>query len=326
MTIPNIKIFVITYRRPVLLKRALISLMQQSYPHWVAEVLNDDPADSSVISLINEINDKRISLSEPAVKRGGTGNFNYAFDHTINETFACILEDDNWYEADFLHDMLSALNSHPEVKMAVANEKIWKEDINNNWMDTGQTIWPIKKENEFFPFRMVDKCGTAKICNSSMFWRTTGAKWLTPAEIPIDVTEHFRERVIPHPILLVKKPLVNFSETLQTSRTYKSNAWSVYQALLIASVFEGIALDERIVLAEKLWEKARKDDKLFKTALFNAAWVSKAPFILFKKATIGEKIRYALTLIKNPKLITDCAGATKKHHSSWQFLLNHLNA
>lgn len=303
-----------------------MSLVQQSYPHWVAEVLNDDPADRSVINLINEINDQRISLSEPVVKRGGTGNFNYAFDHAIDETFACILEDDNWYEADFLHDMLSALNSHPEVKMAVANEKIWKEDIDNNWTDTGQTIWPIEKENKIFPFRMIDKCGAAKICNSSMFWRTTDAKWLTPAEIPIDVTEHFRERVIPHPILLVKKPLVNFSETLQTSRTYKNNTWSVYQALLIASVFEGIAPDERNLLAEKLWEKARTDDKLFKTALFNAVWVSKASFILFKKATIGEKIRYTLTLIKNPKLLTDCAGATKKHYSSWQFLLTHLNA
>lgn len=303
-----------------------MSLIQQSYPYWVAEVLNDDPADTSVVNLINEINDQRISLSLPAVKRGGTGNFNYAFDHAINEPFACILEDDNWYEADFLNDMLAVLNLYPEVKMAVANEKIWREDVNNNWTDTKQTIWPIEKENEFFPFRIIDKCGCAKICNSSMFWRTTDAKWLTPAEIPIDVTEHFRERIIPHPILLIKKPLVNFSETLRTSRTYKSNTWSVYQALLIASVFEGTAPDEREVLAEKLWTKARTEDNLFKTALFNAVWISKAPFTLFRKATISEKARYALTIIKNPMLIFDCLNAVKKNQSCWQFLLSHLNA
>jgi glycosyltransferase involved in cell wall biosynthesis len=234
----KVRVHVITYRRVHLLARALKSIQSQTHQNWIAEVINDDPTDNAVNELIISLNDERIFLSTPLVKRGGTGNFNYCF-RAVPEPFACILEDDNWFEPTFLSTMLSALQHHKNLSMAVGNETIWEELPNNQWKNTKQTIWEQQNGTTIFEYRLIDKCGRAKICNSSMFWRTSeAAEWQTPPEIPIDVTEHFRERVIPHPILLVHEPLVNFAQTLQTYRRKNSNQWNVYQTLLVASVFE----------------------------------------------------------------------------------------
>src|SRR5882757_6155842 len=102
-----VRIHVVTYRRPVLLERALLSLIAQTHQDWSAEVLNDDPGDERVGEIIARLGDPRIRLSSPAVRRGGTANFNHAF-RPLAEPFASILEDDNWWEPAFLSTMLAA--------------------------------------------------------------------------------------------------------------------------------------------------------------------------------------------------------------------------
>ncbi len=200
----SIKVHIVTYRRSHLLVRALKSVINQTYANWVAEVINDDPSDVGVLKVVNELNDPRIQISQPVVHRGGTENFNYAFLSQETE-YACILEDDNWYQENFFEQMQSALSEHPNIQLACANEILWKENQDSTWTNTGKTIWKYGDDAhkvEIFDYHWLDKCGSAKICNSSMFWRTKESpKWQTPKSIPIDVTEHFRERVVPHPIL-----------------------------------------------------------------------------------------------------------------------------
>ncbi|RZK60384.1 MAG: glycosyltransferase [Pedobacter sp.] len=320
----SIRIFVVTFRRPHLLKRALCSIVSQTNSLWVVEVLNDDPNDISVKNLIESFGDPRIKITSEVEKRGGTGNFNYAFNHKIDEEYACILEDDNWYEPTFLEEMLHHMKANPSIRLAVANEKIWYEELNGLWTYSNQTIWPVTEENKLFEFVAEEKCGDAKICNSSMFWKTENSLWLTPADIPIDVTEHFRERSIPHPILLVTKPLVNFSVTLATYRK-SNNDWSVYQAILIASVFEKIDDNEKIELAQALWKKARRTNKLNSTSLMNASLVSFSSSILFKLSSFKEKLRFLLTILKRPYLFYNCSRAKTNKKEAWEFLLSNWN-
>lgn len=319
--VTQVRIFVITYKRTHLLKRALESLLSQSYEDWVAEILNDDLNDISVKNLLDDLGDSRIKITSPLKKRGGTGNFNYAFDHKIEEKYACILEDDNWYEPDFLQEMLNHMEANPKIQVAVANEKIWHEGLGGNWTCNNQTIWPIDEGIRLFKFSAQDKCGYAKICNSSMFWNTKNSSWTTPPDIPIDVTEHFRERAIPHPILLITKPLVNFSVTLSTHRK-RNNEWSIYQAMLIASVFENISGRERNELAQKLWKNARKKNKLHITSLMNASLVSRSSLLLLKSSTLSERWRYFFTLLRRPSILYHCVIAKSKKKESWNFLLS----
>ncbi len=320
-----VRIHVITYRRVHLLKRALNSILEQTHQNWVAEVINDDPTDGSVEELIQSFNDPRIFLSQPMIKRGGTENFNYCF-RKVDEPFACILEDDNWFEPTFLSTMLSALGNHTSIEMAVGNELIWKELPDNQWINTHRTIWEETAGTSIFSYHLFDKCGRAKICNSSMVWRTENAhKWKTPEEIPIDVTEHFRERIIPHPLLLVHTPLVNFAETIQTFRNKTSDLWSVYQTLLIASIFTLVDPADKKNLADKLWGEARINNKLFSTTLLNSAFAHKSARILLYKAKPLELLRYLLTALKRPATILNCINAIKQQQKPWNFLLQNNN-
>lgn len=319
--IPKVRIYVITYKRPNLLKRAITSIQNQSYKNWIAEVINDDINDEEVNNYILSLNDSRIFLSTPQIKRGGTGNFNYAFSK-VEEPFACILEDDNWYEPSFLQTMVNYLIANPNCEMAVANENIWKELPNNKWQNTLQTIWDKTDGIGLFSYHLIDKCGSAKICNSSMVWKTENSEnWKTPNEIPIDVTEHFRERVIPHPILLVYTPLVNYAVTINTFRKGNELKWSIYQTLLVTSIFNNLNKDTANILANDLWLKARTKNKLLKTLLLNSSLASKQSRILLKKATILELLRYFLTFIRRPLNIFICANAMKNNPISWRFLI-----
>lgn len=318
----QIRVHVITFRRLHLLKRALESLQRQSYRHWIAEVINDDPDDHEVGNYVASLKDPRITLSVPAVKRGGTGNFNYCF-RPVQEPFACILEDDNWYEPDFLAHSLNALLSNSHIEMAVTNECVWKEHQNGTWENTNHTIWPLRKGSSIFEYHLADKCGKARICNSSMFWRTANAgQWKTPAGIPIDLTEHFRERIIPHPILLLHAPLVNFSETLQTYRKHHGHEWSINLTLLIASIFNQIEKAEATALAHELWTQARSTHKLLGTTLLNAALSDPKAKSLLHAATNKEKIRYWIKIVKRYPVIRMCRKMIRQQHENWSFLLN----
>jgi glycosyltransferase involved in cell wall biosynthesis len=319
----KVKIHVITYRRSVLLKRALYSLIAQTHKNWVAEVINDDPDDNSVAGLIDLISDPRIYLSTPMVKRGGSGNFNQAFLNST-QSFAGLLEDDNWYEPDFLEIMLQALIESPQAKIAVANEKIWLEKADGSWVNTNKTIWPEKPVYELYYYQLKDKCGSAKICNSSMLWRTGEAKnWLTPEDLPIDVTEHFRERVLPHPILLVHTPLVNYAQTIYSNRS-NAMVWSSYQILLISSALTRLNHSDREKLAEILWAEARFNRPLFKTTLLHTAFSHQCALVLLKKAKITDIFKYVLSWLRKPATCYKIICAHRRYPSHWHFLLQFL--
>ena len=51
----RLRIFLLTYRRPHLLRRALNSLLEQSMTDWVCELHNDAPDDDSPRTLLDEL-------------------------------------------------------------------------------------------------------------------------------------------------------------------------------------------------------------------------------------------------------------------------------
>ena len=284
-------------------------------------MLNDDPKDERVKAVIDEINDDRILLSDPCVKRGGTGNFNYAF-RPLGEAFASILEDDNWWEPGFLETMYMALIRHPEAQLAVGNERIWFERSDGAWEDSRRTIWPETEGVSLLPWRIEDKLGSAKLCNSSMLWRTANAaEWRTPETIPIDVTEHFRERVVPHPLLLVRSPLVNYAVTLNSHRdSSKASEWGKYQVMLIGSGFVNMNSTERLNCAEILWKRARENERALATTLITTGLATPAAQVLWRLSTLGEKCRWLVTFVRRYRQMRFAFQATSRPSVAWTFL------
>ena len=103
----TVRIFLPTHRRPQLLPRAIASLRAQTFPDWICELHNDDPADPAPAQLVAQLADPRISLVTHERNLGGTAAFNQFFRATT-EPFYSMLEDDNWWEPTFLQVMLDA--------------------------------------------------------------------------------------------------------------------------------------------------------------------------------------------------------------------------
>jgi Glycosyl transferase family 2 len=316
-----VRVYVVTYHRPHLLERALRSLIAQTHNGWVAEVLNDDPDDERVAALVARLGDPRIRLSTPTRHRGGTGNFNHAF-RTVAEPFASILEDDNWWEPEFLAAMLDALARHPEAALACGNERIWRERPDATWLDTGATVWPTDRGEELFAWNALDKCGSARLCNSSLLFRTAGAeRWETPAEIPIEVTEHFRERVVPHPFLQVFRPLVNYAETLVSHRSRDPGVWGAYQVLLVGSVFALAKPDHRQPLARSLWRRARETEPPFAATLLATGWLVPEAQELWRQGRAWEKLGFLAARLRHPRGTLAYRAVLAEHRREWGWLL-----
>ena len=118
--------------------------------------------------------------------------------------------------------------------------------------DTGQNIWADFGE-AVHHFSLSGICGSAKLCNSAIVYRAIKPAPLTPDDIPVDVTEHFREQMFAAGIALHSKPMVNYAVTLKTARG-RGGVWGNYQSPLIASVFAALPhARSRRELALTLW-------------------------------------------------------------------------
>lgn len=315
-----IRVHVVTYRRPVLLERALRSLIAQTRRDWVAEVLNDAPDDPRPEDVVRKLGDDRIVMGESLPGRGGAFQFNRAF-RALDEPYASILEDDNWWDPEFLECMTAALEQFPEAGLVCGNERIWREEPGGGWTDTGTTIWPDGRAPELFPWRDIDKCGGAKLCNSSLLFRTKdAAAWRTPDSIPIDVTEHFRERVIPHPFLLHPRVLVNYSETLATGRARGPGTWGEYQILLVTSLFSSVPASGRSALARALWERARREQPQSITVLLGASLAHPSCRMLGAFANLPEWARFAASSLRHPVATFQSLTSRFRHPVAWKFL------
>jgi glycosyltransferase involved in cell wall biosynthesis len=118
-----------TYQRPQLLKRALTSLVDQTYSNWVAIVMDDSPQQEAQ-AVVESIADERIHYAPNATQLGCAGNINRAFAtrSLVGGHYACILEDDNWLLPTFLAENIAALNIHG-VDLLLRNQAIWQQGV-----------------------------------------------------------------------------------------------------------------------------------------------------------------------------------------------------
>jgi hypothetical protein len=317
---PVVAVYIVTYRRPHLLRRAIESVLNQKFTSWDLRVVNDDPDDCSVLEVIREFDDARIRLHEPLIKRGAAGSFNEAYKAQDCE-FSSLLEDDNWWEPHFLEVMVKALRVNHHIALACSNERIWTEAVDGTWCDTGKLVWPSGPD-ALFATDYSSACGSAKLCNSSMLIRRRNCEpWLTPDDIPVDVTEHFRERVVPQPILLINEALVNYAETLHTHRARSGSVWADYQALLIGSIFASSAVTDRRSLAERLLE--RFDGKMeprVTSMLFTALVIPEARDLL-RVASAAQLLSFVVTLIRRFGLFVRLRSVRQRCAGHWEWLL-----
>ena len=250
------RVYLSTYRRPQLLPRAVDSLLGQTFRDWVCELHNDDPSDRSPAELVARVADPRITVVDHPRNLGPTASFNLFFKR-IEEPFFTLLEDDNWWEPDFLETMISTLSAHPHVQVAWANMRYWQEQPDGTWFDTGRNIWQTQGTEP----RLMDWPNRRQIhgalhSNGAMLARSNFEYFPVPDSTNFGAIEAFRERTFAHPLLFVPRRLANFAVTRATARPGDAAAWIHTVTVLTGTYVSEVDLSREKIAA--LWAEARR--------------------------------------------------------------------
>lgn len=112
MTITTV---ITTYRRPLLLKRALESVLRQSYSNFQVHVYDNASGDETEEVMSSFLrSDKRVQYHRHSENRGMFANYQYAFDR-IDTPFFTLLSDDDYLLPHFYETALKGVQTYPDA-------------------------------------------------------------------------------------------------------------------------------------------------------------------------------------------------------------------
>jgi len=319
---PRVRVYMPTYRRHRLLQRAIASLQAQTLTDWICEVHNDDPNDPEPGRIVEKLNDPRFILCQHERNLGGTETFNLFFRGT-EEPFSSILEDDNWWEPDFLEKMIATAEEFPDVKVFWSNQKLWQEETDGSFRDVGRCVHPYSEGDR--P-KLIEWGQEAQIYGAihavgAALFRIDPDHPLTTPAIPQAGIEIFRERMFSYPIVFVPQPVAHFSMTLTTNRATNRFEWPFFQALFAASFLKHADYsDEKL---EGLWKSARAKNPPSTNSLIYASLVEPDCRHVRRFAKFADWLLFLRGVLGRPRVFWNVLRCRKTHQSWWTFLDSH---
>jgi glycosyltransferase involved in cell wall biosynthesis len=213
-----------TYNRPELLRRALESLLAQTYPHWAATIYDDA---WSAEEVARAIDDDRIRYSRNHQRLGACANMDQCFSpaSVSGGNYACILEDDNFWLPDFLSCIAQKLENKP-WSLIQANQRIWSqqrglhpptETTRGGWFSPG-SVDPIQlRAASLF---------AEGLSTGGVIWKLDGSCNLQVLNVPdFGLQEVCRSLLVKSPLLFVDDALAafNFMPKSETARSGDNN-------------------------------------------------------------------------------------------------------
>lgn len=315
------RVYLCTYRRAQLLARAVESLLKQTRRDWVCEVHNDDPDDDGPRRLVEALGDPRVVVVDHERNLGPTRTFNLVF-AGAEEPYLALLEDDNWWEPTFLERMLTEMSAHPEIAVGWANMRIWEEQKDGSWRNTGRDIWesgagPV----ELFEFPHPRHIGGALHSNGAMLVRSSVAtRYTIPDATTFAAVEPVRERCFDYPLLFVREPLANFAVTRTTARDRDVSTWIHIQVLLASTFFRHVPLQPATV--EEIWAEARRGTPTTNTLLLCALTRPDCRHLL-RYARPVDLLRLARTFVGRPATMARTLRRLGREGAVEEFLDRH---
>ncbi|MBW4421992.1 MAG: glycosyltransferase [Myxacorys californica WJT36-NPBG1] len=204
-----------TYKRPDLLRRALSSLVEQSYPNWQAIVFDDSP-EKEAQNVVSDFEDNRILYKPNEKNLGGLKNIDYAFSSKgyLGGTYAFVLEDDNYLFPDFIAENIHSLETN-RVGIVLRNQEIGLEKYGDS-VPTGETTRGLWFEQGIYtPFEIHARLFfNESISNGGLFWHTGKIRsnlQVGSQAIHFPYQEILRAWLIKEPIYFEAKPLCVFT-------------------------------------------------------------------------------------------------------------------
>ncbi len=322
----TVRVFFVTYRRATLLRRALASLLAQTFKDWVCELHNDAPDDPEPGRLLAEIGDSRITLHQHEHNWGPVETFNHAFAGG-DESYASVLEDDNWWEPTFLRRAIDTFSEHPDADIIWSNMKIWQENADGSWTDTGKKIWRDQSSNSFREFRwpiLIQSMEALHSQGAMVYRQKVYDSSCVPIETPLTIIESVRERGFQGSLVLLPDVLANFALTLKTARGHDRLAWLQSQLLLAASFFSHVQVSNKGFRA--LWNHQRNLVPPSTGILFELALAGATPKGFLRFATLKDWLRFIASFFRHPIVHLRALRFRNDYPEVWQFLMIHSRA
>jgi len=138
---PLITTIIPTYRRPKMLRRAIKSVLNQTYPHFQVCVYDNASGDETA-EVVSEFakKDPRVKYHCHPENIGAIKNFNYGMKQ-VNTPFFSFLSDDDILLPEFYQTALEGFKKHPEaifsstLTLIAYNKTDIRDTISSNWKD-----------------------------------------------------------------------------------------------------------------------------------------------------------------------------------------------
>lgn len=322
----TIRVILLTCRRPALLRRALASLLAQTHADWVCELHNDAPEDDSPQAILAELagGDPRFTYNHHVPAWGAVRSFNYCF-LAGPEPYISLLEDDNWWEPALLASLLEALSLFPTASLAWANMRVWQENQDSTWTDTGRTIWPSTGQPRLFNWPSLVQAFDGLHSNGAMLFRKAmSGRGAVPPETPFALIEPVRERTLAGPFVLVPEVLANYSLTRSTARSADRTLWVQGQLLLAGSFFEEVDLAPQAW--DELWRASRLEKPPRTGMLLMVALSGIRRREIMARAGTADLLRFSVSFLGS--LRANLAGLRFRtdHPRLWEWLRENSSA
>lgn len=142
--LPTITAIIPTYRRPRLLRRAIRSVLSQTYPHLQLHVYDNASGDETA-EVVGEIarDDPRVTYHCHTENIGASANFLYGMQH-IDTPFFAFLSDDDCFLPNFFETAMEGFAAYPDAIFSSGG-------VLNIYEETGRAFSSSSSEGYFRP-------------------------------------------------------------------------------------------------------------------------------------------------------------------------------
>lgn len=132
-----------TFKRKDLLKRAVESLLKQTYQDWEMIIVNDSPTDKQYHEFSSSINDARIHYHINDFNRGVNYSRNFGLNKiSADSKWIIFLDDDDYFSPDALQTFHDLILLHQDIHWFVTNRAY----------TTGKSLTKFPQNNSFYSY------------------------------------------------------------------------------------------------------------------------------------------------------------------------------
>jgi glycosyltransferase involved in cell wall biosynthesis len=174
MSVPVVEVRVPTFNRPELLRRALESLLVQTYSDWRAIILDDGNGEPTR-AVLDDLCDQRFVHRPNEGRLGAARNIGQGFSNVshVGGTYFAVLEDDNFWHQEFLSRNVEIMNAH-DVRIIQSNQWIEEPEAFDapGKISSATTLGDCHAEGRWHSQQFkVPLLWRLAVSNSALFWR-----------------------------------------------------------------------------------------------------------------------------------------------------------